>query len=113
MLPDPDRPVRSRTHADLLRRYIAQNEPTVAELLMRPEVVGSAHWVSVGTVDDVIRDIVEWREAGAIDGFIALPGGSWRSMQLFFDELMPRLSDMGLFRKEYQGTTLGEHLRLS
>jgi len=113
MLPDPDRPVRSRTHADLLRRYITLNEPTVAELLMRPEVVGSAHWVSVGTVDDVIRDIVEWREAGAIDGFIALPGGSWRSMQLFFDELMPRLSDMGLFRKEYEGATLGEHLRIS
>ncbi|MDS1137746.1 NtaA/DmoA family FMN-dependent monooxygenase [Nitratireductor indicus] len=109
-LPDPQTPVRSRTHADLLRRFIAENEPTVEELLARPEVVGSAHWVSVGTVDDVIQDIVTWHEAGAIDGFISLPGGSWGSMQLFFEELMPRLSEMGLFRKEYEGSSLGAHL---
>lgn len=110
LLLDPQTPVRSRTHADLLRRFIRENEPTVEELLERPEVVGSAHWVSVGTVDDVIRDIVAWHDAGAIDGIIALPGGSWGSMQLFFDELMPRLSEMGLFRKEYEGSSLGAHL---
>jgi len=110
MLPDPAAPVRSRTHADLLRRFIAENEPSVEQLLARPEVVGSAHWVSVGTADDIVRDIVAWRDAGAIDGIIALPGGSWRSMELFFGEVMPRLAEMGLFRKEYEGATLGEHL---
>ncbi|WEX08019.1 NtaA/DmoA family FMN-dependent monooxygenase [Chelativorans sp. AA-79] len=113
MLPDPQMKVRSRTHADLLHRFIGENEPTVEELLTRPEVVGSAHWVSVGTVDDVIREIVTWHEAGALDGFIALPGGSWGSMRLFFDELMPRLSEMGLFRKEYEGSSLGAHLGIS
>lgn len=110
MLPDPDLPVRSRTHAELLRRYIVNHQPTVAQLLARPEVVGSAHWVSVGTVDDVLGDIVHWFEAGAIDGFIALPGGSEKSLQLFFDELVPRLVERGLFRSEYAGTTLREHM---
>ncbi|MDF2658033.1 MAG: monooxygenase [Paenibacillus sp.] len=112
MLPDPNQPVRSRTHAELLRRYIRNrnHQPTVAEVLARPEVVGSADWVSVGTVEDVLNDILQRFEAGAIDGFIALPGGSETSMALFFDQLMPRLVEFGLFRSEYTGSTLREHL---
>lgn len=110
MLPDPDMPVRSRTHAELLRRYITKYEPTLEEVLVRPEVVGSAHWVSVGTVDDVLADIIARYEAGAIDGFIALPGGSHKSMEIFFEQLMPKLVEKGLFKREYTGTTLREHL---
>ncbi|WP_054313489.1 NtaA/DmoA family FMN-dependent monooxygenase [Mesorhizobium sp. 1M-11] len=110
LLPASDHPVRSRTHAELLRRFIAANSPTVEEVLARPEVVGSAHWVSVGTVDDVLNDIVERFEAGALDGFIALPGGSVGSLKLFFEELVPELVRRGLFRGEYESSTLRGHL---
>ncbi|WBU62147.1 NtaA/DmoA family FMN-dependent monooxygenase [Paracoccus albus] len=109
-LPGCDHPVRSRTHADLLRRHILENRPTLGEVLHRPEVVGSAHWVAVGTVEDVLAEIVSWHDEGAIDGFIALPGGSEESMRLFFDQLMRRLADMGLFRNDYGAKTLAEHL---
>ena len=112
MLPDPNQPVRSRTHAELLRRYIMNYQPTVAEVLARPEVIGSAHWVSVGTVEDVLEDILQRFDAGAIDGFIALPGGSERSLEIFFEELMPQLVDRGAFRSEYTGSTLREHLQI-
>lgn len=110
MLPLRDTPVRSRTHADLLRRFIEENNPTVEDVLARPEVVGSAHWVSVGTVEDVIADIAAWFEAGAMDGFIALPGGSTGSLDLFFEKLVPGLAERNLFRKAYEGTTLRDHL---
>lgn len=110
LLPAADRPVRSRTHADLLRRFILREQPTVEVLLARPEVVGSAHWIVVGTADDALREIIARVEAGSADGFIALPGGSLQSLQLFFGELMPRLVGKGLFRSEYAGTTLREHL---
>lgn len=110
LLPDPNQAVRSRTHAELLRRYIIKNQPTVKEILDRPEVVGSAHWVSVGTVEDVLNDIIERFEAGAMDGFIALPGGSEQSMELFFEKLVPKLVEKGLFRSEYTGCTFREHL---
>ncbi|MEY9973453.1 FMN-dependent oxidoreductase (nitrilotriacetate monooxygenase family) [Lysinibacillus sp. RC46] len=113
MLPDPNQPVRSRTHAELLRRYITNHQPTVEEVLTRPEVVGSAHWVSVGTVEDVLNDIIERFEAGAIDGFIAIPGGSEKSLKLFFEKLMPQLVERGLFRSEYTGVTLREHLGIN
>lgn len=109
MLPDPNQPVRSRTHAELLRTYIMNHEPTVAQVLERPEVLGSAHWVSVGTVEDVLNDIMQLYKAGAIDGFIALPG-SEQSMKIFFEQLMPQLVERGLFRSEYTGSTLREHL---
>lgn len=113
ILPPADAPVRSRTHAELLRRFILANRPTVEQVLARPEVVGSAHWVCVGTVDEVLAEIVDWFEAGAIDGVIAIPGGSPQSLQLFLDELVPKLARRGLFRRDYEGATLREHLRLA
>ncbi|MGE7114302.1 NtaA/DmoA family FMN-dependent monooxygenase [Lysinibacillus sp. NPDC047702] len=113
MLPDPNQPVRSRTHAELLRRYITNHQPTVEEILARPEVVGSAHWVSVGTIEDVLNDIIERFEAGAIDGFIAIPGGSEKSLEIFFEKLMPQLVARGLFRSEYTGVTLRDHLGIN
>ena len=112
MLPARETTVRSRTHADLLRRFIETHQPTVDVLLSRPEVVGSGHWVSVGTVDDVLHDIVTWFEAGAMDGLIVLPGGSLSSLHLFLNELVPALAQRGLFRRDYEGSTLREHLRL-
>jgi hypothetical protein len=50
------------------------------------------------------------RKAGAIDGFITAPGGSSGSMDLAVDELMPRLSEVGLLRPEYSGDTLTNHI---
>lgn len=113
LLPDPALPVRSRTHADLLRRLIAERQPTVAELLARPEVIGSGHWVVVGTAEDALRELSDWHEAGALDGVIALPGGSLRSLELFLDELVPMLAEKGLFRHDYTGTTLRDHLGIA
>jgi len=58
----------------------------------------------------VLNDIIERFEAGAIDGFIALPGGSEQSMELFFEKLVPQLVERDLFRSEYTGSTFREHL---
>lgn len=98
MLPDQNRTVRSRTHAALLRRLIARDKPTVGDLLSRPEVAGSAHWLFVGRPEDAAREVERWARAEAIDGFIALPGGSDRSVALLFDELLPNLQLSGIFR---------------
>ena len=80
-------------------------------MLTRPEVIGSAHWQIVGTVEDAVEEIVEWRNAGAIDGFIAVPGGSVGSLHRVLEELVPRLAEAGLFRKEYLGATFFGHLQ--
>ena len=110
MLPSRNQTVRSKTHAELLRNFIIKNEPTVEQILERPEVVGSAHWVAIGTPQDVFKQIMERFEAGALDGFIAIPGGPPKSLDLFFSEVIPLFVRAGVFREEYTGSTLREHL---
>ncbi|MEM9629886.1 MAG: NtaA/DmoA family FMN-dependent monooxygenase [Pseudomonadota bacterium] len=109
-LPPPPEKVRSRTHSRLLRRLIERETLTVEELLRRPEVVGSAHWQVVGTVGDAIDQISDWASAGAIDGFVAFPGGATETVRLFLEEAVPQLGEIGLFRKEYSGSTFFDHL---
>ncbi|MEJ8473757.1 NtaA/DmoA family FMN-dependent monooxygenase [Roseibium algae] len=109
-LPEAPQQVRSRTHSELLRRLIVRDEPTLDSLLMRPEVIGSAHWQIIGTVNDAVEEISEWAAAGAIDGFVAVPGGSVGSMHLVLSEMVPELAEVGLFRKDYSTTTLLGHL---
>ncbi|WP_299808872.1 NtaA/DmoA family FMN-dependent monooxygenase [uncultured Roseibium sp.] len=109
-LPPPPEKVRSRTHSQLLRRMIERDEPTVEDLLRRPEVIGSAHWLVVGTPADAVAAIKDWATGGAIDGFVAFPGGSVESVRLFLEQVVPALGDLGLFRKDYRGTTFFDHL---
>jgi FMN-dependent oxidoreductase (nitrilotriacetate monooxygenase family) len=104
-------PGASRTHVSLLRRLIEREALLPSELLMRPEVLSAAHWQVIGTADDAVKEIVDWAEAGVMDGFIAAPGGSFGSVYCFLDEVVPRLVERGLFRGQYQGATFAEHLQ--
>ena len=112
-LPVPVATPSSRTHAGLLRRLIERESLRIDELLLRPEILSAAHWQVVGTVDDAVEQIVEWSAAGAIDGFLAAPGGSVESLHCVLEQLVPRLVEAGLFRSRYTGTTFMEHLEES
>lgn len=109
-LPPPLAKTNSRTHTNLLRRLIERESLTVDQLLLKPEVISAAHWQVIGTPEDAVASIVEWAEAGAMDGFIAAPGGSVESVHLFLEQVMPRLVELGLFRREYSGATFVHHL---
>jgi len=108
--PAPVQPVRSRTHEALLRQRIARDRPTLDALLQAPEVVSSAHWQVVGTPADAADEILAWYRAGALDGVIALPGGSLNSLHLFLQQVVPMLRAAGVFRSAYTGSRLLDHL---
>ncbi len=110
MLPKDFTP-NSRTHANLLIRYIKRESPTLKTLLSRPEVTGSSHWLIVGTVDDAYDEITDRVQQNAADGIIAVPGGSIHSVELFFDALIPKLQSTGWFKSDYKGCTLAEHIQ--
>lgn len=112
MLGQPQAGMRSPTHAEMLRRLVEREQPCLRDLLSRPEVNASAHWTVVGTVDDLVGEIQRRAEAGAADGFIALPGGAVQSLDLFLDQAMPRLTAMGLARRSYASTTFAGNLGL-
>jgi len=59
------------------------------------------HWHIVGNSADAIREIAARASKRVIDGFIALPVGSWESVEIFFDDVVPTLQDMGIARAEY------------
>lgn len=109
-LPKPQNSPRSSSHCALLRGIVETDQPSVAELLARPEILSSVHWQIIGTPEDAAAEIASWHDAGAIDGFIAVPGGAPTSLRLTLEELVPMLVESGRFRRDYQGGTLVSHL---
>jgi FMN-dependent oxidoreductase (nitrilotriacetate monooxygenase family) len=101
---------RASSHCARIRQIIDLEHPSVEDLLARPEILASVHWQVIGTVEDAAREIGQWFDAGAIDGFIAVPGGSRRSLDLTLDGLIQRLAEAGLFRSAYRGETFLAHL---
>ncbi|MFD0852203.1 LLM class flavin-dependent oxidoreductase, partial [Actinomadura adrarensis] len=72
--------------------------------------LSTGHRSLVGTPDEIADDLVRWYEADAADGFNLMPADLPRGLEDFVEEVVPRLQDRGIFRKEYTGGTLREHL---
>jgi FMN-dependent oxidoreductase (nitrilotriacetate monooxygenase family) len=100
----------SRGFRDATIGLAVKNDLTVRELLLRN---GGAHRQVVGAPDQVVDDIEHWFRNGAADGFNlnfdVFPSG----LELFVAHVVPELRRRGLFRTEYTGTTLREHLGLN
>ena len=65
------------------------------------------------TLPEQIADVMEhWFREGAADGFNVMPAWLPGSLDDFVDMVIPELQRRGLFRTEYEGTTLRENLGL-
>jgi len=95
-----------RVTADL----IARTKPTLRELYN--QVAQRTHRVVVGTPEQVADTIQLWFESGAADGFNVLYPVLPRSLDEFVAEVVPILQRRGLYRREYEGSTLRENLGL-
>jgi alkanesulfonate monooxygenase SsuD/methylene tetrahydromethanopterin reductase-like flavin-dependent oxidoreductase (luciferase family) len=82
---------------------------TTRELIV--EVTGRQSFVgSPRTVAAAINDLVQ---ADASDGFILVPHITPGGLDPFVDQVVPLLQERGVFRPDYQGTTLRDHLGLA
>ncbi len=114
-LPDfiPARPQLegSQSRSELIIELAAREKLTVRQIISRLGG-GRGHFEFVGTPEQVEDTIITWFEGGAADGFNimtpALPSG----LATFVEQVLPILRDKGLFREEYEGTTLREHYGL-
>lgn len=70
------------------------------------------HWVVVGTPEKIADEIQNWFENEAADGFNVMPPVLPESLNDFVDLVVPELQRRGLFRTEYEGTSLRENLGL-
>ncbi|GLP76015.1 nitrilotriacetate monooxygenase component A [Mycobacterium antarcticum] len=81
---------------------------TSRELIV--EVTGRQNFVgSADTVADTINRLVQ---ADASDGFILVPHVTPGGLDAFVDRVVPLLQERGVFRADYEGTTLRDHLGL-
>jgi alkanesulfonate monooxygenase len=91
---------------DLARR----ENLTVRQLAQR--LGGFAGLAMVGTAKTIADEMEEWLMTEASDGFTVqfpyLPGG----LDDFCNKVVPELQRRGLFRRDYEGTTLRENLGL-
>jgi FMN-dependent oxidoreductase (nitrilotriacetate monooxygenase family) len=81
--------------------------------LIRSLAGGTGHRVIVGTPEQIAASIAHWFEGGAVDGFNLMPDVLPDGLRDFVEGVVPLLRRRGLFRSEYEGTTLREHLGLA
>ncbi|KZL36238.1 nitrilotriacetate monooxygenase [Pseudomonas syringae pv. syringae] len=100
-----------RSRQKLLTELADQENLTLAQLGRRI-AGGRGHYSLIGTPEQIADELQRWFEQGAADGFNVLvphlPGGLEDVARL----LVPELQRRGLFRTEYEGTTLRENLGL-
>lgn len=104
--------LRGRQSRPQLFIDIAREPGTTFRNVLEAVALGGGHRTTAGTYDEVADEIQLWFETGAADGFIL---GSLQSEEAFDDfatEVIPRLQDRGIYKREYRGTTLRENLGL-
>ena len=69
------------------------------------------HWVICGT-RRIADTLEEWFVEGAADGYNILPAYFPGAFADFVDLVVPELQRRGLFRRDYEGTTLRDHFGL-
>ncbi len=72
--------------------------------------MSQGHRVAYGTPASLADDMQEWLEAGACDGFNLLFAHYPKPLEEFVDLVVPELQRRGIFRTEYEGTTLRANL---
>ncbi|MFC4080825.1 NtaA/DmoA family FMN-dependent monooxygenase [Amycolatopsis samaneae] len=88
------------------RELAAAKNLSLRELII--EVTGRQNFIgSPATVASSINELVQ---ADASDGFILVPHVTPGGLDRFADEVVPLLQERGVFRTEYHGTTLRDHL---
>ena len=109
-LPLTDSGQRSR---QLLLTELAGRENLTLAQLGRRIAGGRGHHCLIGTPTQIADELQAWFEGGAADGFNVLvphlPGG----LEDVANHVVPELQRRGLFRREYSGSTLREHLGLT
>ena len=66
----------------------------------------------IGTPEQVANEIERWHVEKATDGFMLQFPLLPRDLEAFVDKVVPILQARGLFRQDYTGTTLRDHLGL-
>ncbi|MGB6935378.1 MAG: LLM class flavin-dependent oxidoreductase, partial [Xanthobacteraceae bacterium] len=109
-LPDIPESNASKSGRERVIALAKRDNLTVSQLAQR--LGGYSGLAMVGTPKTIADEMQEWLETEASDGFTImfpyLPAG----LDDFVTRVVPELQGRGLFRRDYEGTTLRDHLGL-
>ena len=114
---DPDAPLppvpeteSSKSGRERAIRIAEREGLTVRQLAQR--LGGYSGNAFVGTPASIADEMQEWLETRASDGFNIMFPNVPAGLEEFCGQVVPELQRRGLFRTEYEGTTLRDHLGL-
>ncbi|WP_235035052.1 LLM class flavin-dependent oxidoreductase [Roseomonas sp. 18066] len=107
-VPEPNDP-RVRSIAQNLLKLARRDNLTIRGLYTTI-AAGFGSRILIGTATQVADEMQAWMEAEAADGFNICPPALPIGLEDFAAFVIPELQRRGIFRTEYAGTTLREHL---
>lgn len=102
----------NKSRLKLVSDLVSRNRLTLRELYLAV-ATARGHRTVVGTPEQIADAMQDWFEKGAADAFNIMPPVLPAGLVDFVDQVVPILQRRGLFRYDYEGTTLRENLGLS
>ncbi|MBY0321159.1 MAG: LLM class flavin-dependent oxidoreductase [Reyranella sp.] len=100
-----------KSRAALLLEMARREKLTLRQLYYRV-AAARGHLLLIGTGAEIADVLEAWFRADAADGFNVMPPFFPGQFDAFVAEVVPHLQERGLFRADYTGTTLRDHLGL-
>lgn len=91
---------------------LARREKLTLRQLYLRAAGARGHCTLVGDPKQIADHLEAWFSAGAADGFNIMPPLLPNGLDSFVELVVPELQKRGLYRREYRGSTLREHLGL-
>src|SRR6195256_5183378 len=91
---------------------MARREKMTLRDLYNVTAAARGHWVIYGTPKRIADIFEEWFAGGMADGFVIMPAYFPGAFDDFVTLVVPELQRRGLFRRDYSGPTLRDHLGL-
>jgi N-acetyl-S-(2-succino)cysteine monooxygenase len=107
----PLKPSNSALGRQKMLKDLSDGGMTIRQIARR-FAVGSGHDAIVGTPAKIADHMATWLEAEAADGFNIMLPYLPTPLEEFVALVIPELQERGLFRTEYEGTTLRDSLGL-
>ena len=102
---------KGSSRRQLLCDQALRDSLTLRQLASKTASLG--HWTLCGTADSIADTLQSWFEGGAADGFILMPASQPDGIEDFVDMVIPELQRRGLFRSDYESSTLRGNLGLA
>ena len=91
---------------------MARREKMTLRDLYNVTAAARGHWVIYGTPQRIADTLEEWFVSGLADGFVVMPAYFPGAFDDFVNFVVPELQRRGLYRQDYCGPTLRDHLGL-